>query len=272
MCQPSRPRGKASASTRRNRAGPPGAARPRTAGLRGRLTAGDRPELVLDPVQRPRRVDVAGQHQHRAVGPVMVLVERLQVLDADPRHVFGPAQDRVAIRVPQVGDGLVGLVEPGLGRLHLARPLLADHLPLGLDLVAGRTGPAHPVGLDLQGKLPAVGREGEPEVRAVLAGLGVGLPPGDERELVDLPLGESLGPLEQHVLEEVGQPRLSRRLVERTDRIKQVADHDRHALARQDQARRPLSRARSKTGRSPARGVEGGPCDVPPCPCRPSIS
>ena len=72
-------------------------------------------------------------------------------------------------------------------------------------------------------------------MREVLARLGVGLPAGDERELIDLPLGEPLGPLEEHVLDEVRQPRLARRLVERTDRIKQVADDDRHPLARQDQ-------------------------------------
>ena len=60
-------------------------------------------------------------------------------------------------------------------------------------------------------------------------------PPRDERELVDLPLGKPLGPLEQHVLEEVRQPRLARGLIERADRVEQVADDDRHLPARQDQ-------------------------------------
>ena len=72
----------------------------------------------------------------------MVVVERPQVVDADPRHVVGPAQDRVAIRMPQVGDGLVGLVEPGLGRFQLAGSLLADDLALGLDLAGVEPGPA----------------------------------------------------------------------------------------------------------------------------------
>ena len=70
---------------------------------------------------------------------------------------------------------------------------------------------------------------------AVLAGLGVRLPGRDEREAVDLPLGEPLGPLEEHVLDEVGQARLARRLVDRADRVIQVADDDRGVRAGQDQ-------------------------------------
>src|SRR5271157_3544551 len=128
------------------------------------------------------------------------------------------------------------LVEPGLGRLDLPGALLADDLPLGLDLVHIETRQRHPVGLDLQRQLPAVRRKHEPEVRAILAGLGVGLSPRDERELVDLALRESFGPLEQHVFEKVRQPRLARRFVERADRIEEVADDDGYLPARQDQS------------------------------------
>src|SRR5271157_1346950 len=127
------------------------------------------------------------------------------------------------------------LVEPRLGRLDLPGALFADDLPLGLDLVHIETRQRHPVGLDLQRQLPVVRRKHEPEVRAVLAGLGVRLPPRDERELVDLALRESFGPLEQHVFEEVRQPRLARRLVARADRIEEVADDDGYLPARQDQ-------------------------------------
>ena len=191
--------------------------------------------MGLDLLQSRGGLDIAGQHQHRAVGPVVSLVESGQVVEADPRHVFRPAQHRIAIGVFHVAGQLMHLVEPGLGRLDLPGALLADDLPLGLDLVPIETRQRHPVGLDLQRQLPVVRRKHEPEVRAVLAGLGIGLSPRDERELVDLALGKSLGPLEQHVFEEVRQPRLARRLVERADRIEEVADDDGYLPARQDQ-------------------------------------
>ena len=117
-------------------------------------------------------------------------IEGGQVVQADPRHVFRPAQHGIAIGVLHVAGQLMHLVEPGLGRLDLPGPLLADDLPLGLDLVLIETRQRHPVGLDFQRQLPAVGRKHEPEVRAVLAGLGVGLPSRDERKLIDLALRE----------------------------------------------------------------------------------
>ena len=165
----------------------------------------------------------------------MVVVKRPQIVHADGRHVFLPAQHRVAIRMPQVRKGLVGLIEPGLGRFQLARSLLADHLALGLDLARVEVGPAHPVGFNLKRDLPPARGKREPVVRVILARLGVGLPTRQKCQLIDLPLGKTLSPLEEHVLDEMRQPRLARRFIERTDRIKQVADDDRHPLARQDQ-------------------------------------
>ena len=89
-------------------------------------------------------------------------------------------------------------------------------------------------------------------------GLGVGLAAGEEHQAVDLPLGKPLGPFEQHVLDEVRQARQPRRLVERADRVVQVADHDRGTPAGQDQgpqARWPES-AR-QTGRSHLQATPG---------------
>jgi hypothetical protein len=168
-------------------AGLPGlAGRRRGAAVPARL---QRPEVGLDAVQRPGRVQVADDHQDRAVGPVVGAVEAAQVLDAGAPQVVGPAEDRVAIRVDQVADGQVRLVEPAQGGVEVARPLLGDDVPLGLDLGRVEDRPAHPVGLDGQGQLPAGGGEGEPVVREVLGRLGVGLPGRGERQAVDLPLG-----------------------------------------------------------------------------------
>ena len=55
------------------------------------------------------------------------------------------------------------------------------------------------------------------------------------------------------------QPRLARRLVERAHRIEEVADDDGDLPRGRTKARRPLSRTRSNTGKSPTRGAEGRP-------------
>ena len=211
VCQPKRPRATDSGSTRRKSRRPTCRGSSTTAGPIGPARRRERRRTAPRTRRGPGRVDVADDHQDRPFGPVMVAVERLEVGHLDPLQVVGPAQDRVPVGVADVAGDEVLVVEPGEGRLLVAGPLLGDHLPLGLDLgrVEGR--PAHPVGLDRQGQLPAVGGEGEPVMGAVLAGLGVGLAGRDEGQAVDLPLGEPLGPLEEHVLDEVGQAGLARR-------------------------------------------------------------
>ncbi len=70
---------------------------------------------------------------------------------------------------------------------------------------------------------------------AVFGGLGVGLSPREQHQPVDLTLGKSLGPFPEHVLDKMGQARLAWRLVERADRVVQVAHHDRRAAHGQNQ-------------------------------------
>ena len=197
--------------------------------------ARDRAEVRFDPVERLGRLDVADDDQHGAIRTVMKLVKLAEVVGRDPRQVVGPAEDRVPVRVVKVGERQVGLVEPADGRIQVAGALLDDHVPLGLDLAGVERRAAHPVGLDGQGELPAVGRERKIIMGTIFARLGVGMTRRDEGETVDLPLGEAFGPLEEHVLDEVRQARLARRLVHRPDRVIQVADDDRGVTPRQDQ-------------------------------------
>ena len=69
-------------------------------------------------------------------------------------------------------------------------------------------------------------------------------PPAMNARLVDLALRESFCPLEQHVLKEVRQPRLARRLVERADRIEKRSQTTMGTcLHGRTRARRPLSRS-----------------------------
>ena len=91
-------------------------------------------EVARDPVQGRVGIKIADDDQDGPVRPVVCLVERSQVVGADPRDVFGPAQDRVAIRMTKVGERQMGLVEPALGRIELAGPFLDDHAALDLDL------------------------------------------------------------------------------------------------------------------------------------------
>ncbi len=188
-----------------------------------------------DPVDGAIGVHVPDHDEHGAIGAVVLAVEAGEVVGADPRGVLGPAEDRVAVGMAQVRDSQMVLVEPALRRIELPGPLLADHPALELDLAGVEPGVTDAIGLDRQGELPAVGREGEPVVRAVLAGLGVALAGRRRDQSIDLALREPLRPLEEHVLDEVRQARQARRLVERTHRIIKVDHHDRRPAPGQDQ-------------------------------------
>ena len=211
----------------RSRAGPSGGARRRSA-----RRAASRPAPGARSGPRPGPAPPRGPRRRRRPGPRRRggnAPGRTSRRSSTPILARSSGQPRIGLRYgwTQVGDGQVRLVEPPQGRVEVPGPLLGDDVPLGLDLARVERRPAHPVGLDGQGQLPAVGGEGEPVMRAVLARLGVRLPGRDERQAVDLPLGEPLGPLEQHVLDEVRQPGLARGLVHRADRVVQVADHQR---------------------------------------------
>ena len=108
---------------------------------RGESPAGHIREMAGDPVQGRVGVEIADDDQDGPVRPVVCLVERSQVVGADPRDVLGPAQDRVAIRMTKVGDRQMGLVEPSLGRIELAGPFLDDDAPLDLDLAGSNRAP-----------------------------------------------------------------------------------------------------------------------------------
>ncbi len=86
-------------------------------------------------------LDVADDDQYRSVWPVVGLVKRLQVRSVDASDVVGPAQDRVAIRMPKVGDRQVGLLEPALRRIELAGPAPRRSPAARSRLRAARTGP-----------------------------------------------------------------------------------------------------------------------------------
>ena len=81
---------------------------------------------------------------------------------------------------------------------------------------------AHPVGLDVQGGLPAVGGEVEVVDRHVLAGPGVVVPAVALGEAVDVAGHQLFGSLEHQVFEVVRQAGLGQFLVRRADA---VADH-----------------------------------------------
>ena len=95
-----------------------------------------------------------------------------------------------------VGDVLVALP-----------PLVLDDLALGVELllVERRGQERQPLGLEVEGPLEVLGRDGLEVDRHVLGGEGVRLGAGLlERDVV---VGDVLRSPEHHVLEEVGEPR-----------------------------------------------------------------
>src|SRR5262249_10535012 len=121
-------------------------------------------EVAGDPVKGRLGFDVAHDDQDRTLWPVVSPVEIRQVIDLDPRDIIAPAQNRVSVWMAQITHGQMSLLEPGLGRVELARPLLADDLALDFQFSSIEPRTAHPVCLDRQRQLPAIGRKREPVV------------------------------------------------------------------------------------------------------------
>ena len=172
-----------------------------------RIDRGHIREMSGNPVQSRFGIEIADDHQDGPVRPVMCLVKRLQFVRSRMRKVFGPAQDRVAVRMTKISDCKMRLVETPVGRIQLAGSFLEDDAPLDLDLGRVESGPAHPVGLEYKAQFPSLLRKCEPVVGTILRSLGVRLPAGQQNEPVDLPLGKALSSLEEHMLDKVGQPR-----------------------------------------------------------------
>ena len=170
-------------------------------------------------------LDIAHDDQDRPVGPIVELVKPPEVVEGDSREVLRPSEDGVAVRVAKVRLREVVLVEATQGGVEVERPFLDNHLAFGFHLDGVEVRPQHTVSLDRQREFPTLRRKGEPVVRVILAGFGVRLAGGDKREAINLPLRKPVGPLEEHMLDEVRQPTLAGRLVNRADGVVKVGQN-----------------------------------------------
>jgi hypothetical protein len=125
-----------------------------------------------------------------------------------------PAQNRTAQRVfteDRFGEEVVDAV---LRLVLVHRDLLQHHLALGVDVRVGRR--QQHLRQQVEDGVGVLVEETRVQVRRLLAGGGVDRGPEPVKELGDLDRRVARGPLEQQVLEEMRDPRLSRGLVART--------------------------------------------------------
>ena len=190
----------------------------------------DAAELARDDRQRGRRVELAGDHQHRVVRLVVGAVERAQALDVDALDVRARADDRLAVGVPVVGRRLHLLPQHEQRVVLAALELVAHDRHLGVERLLADEGLRHALGLDLDRELEVLRRRGEGlvVVRAVEARRAVHLHAA-AAELLPQVLDRRRAE-EQHVLEQVRHAGLAVVLVARADA---VGDRDRRGrLAR----------------------------------------
>ncbi len=134
----------------------------------------------------------------------MPAVEVGQLAGADALERRAPAEHRPAVRMSAVERLHDRQLEGVPGIVVQRRQLFENDGPLGLDLPRLEAQSAHPVGLDPQRFLPAVGGEAELVEGGVVAGVGVVVAaelPGAAVDLAGTVAGRAL---EHHVLEEVG--------------------------------------------------------------------
>ncbi|MBI4863473.1 MAG: hypothetical protein HY815_24895 [Candidatus Riflebacteria bacterium] len=137
-------------------------------------------------------------------------------------------------------DGVDLLDQLPPGAVAIPLPLLDDHLALALHLLGVEEAGLHPVGLDLQRPVPPVGGELEVVGREIVAGGGVVSTAQLLGDLVDLAFLVPVRALEHHVLEEVGEAGLGRRLVHGPDPVPELGRHDRRGLPVQGEHPHPV--------------------------------
>ena len=170
-------------------------------------------------------LEVADDHDRRVVRSV---VRAVVLAEGFPRHLLDvapPPDDRPVIGMRLDRRRGHRLAQERVGIVLAALQLAPHHRHLGVEV--GLVDPAveHPVGLELDGELEAVGRQRLEVAGPVVERVGVEAGPVQEERAGDLAQAIPLGPLEHHVLEEVRDAGDAVVLVSRADLVPDAEAH-----------------------------------------------
>ena len=151
---------------------------------------------------------VSGRGHHEVRGDVARgVVLRDRVLGDGGDHI-GLAEDPAPQRVVAVHRFSEHVVDAVRRLVVVHRDLLEHDLTLGVDLVLGQRRAQEHLGHEVEDAVRVLVEETGVQVRRLLAGRGVGRRPHPVEQLRDARGRVALRPLEQQVLEEVGDARL----------------------------------------------------------------
>ena len=194
---------------------------------RGLPARGNVVEEGAGPAECVGRIDVARDREEGVAGGVPRLVEGSGVVEGSGGEVVHGPDDGVLVSERVPGERVGRLERRRVGLVVDAQPLFFLHgLALVVELLLREDEGAHPVGLEEEPEVEALGRQRLVVVRPILGGRAVhraaGL--GDEPEV--LALADVLRPLEHEVLEKVGEARFAGGLDAAPDVVRDVHGHE----------------------------------------------
>ena len=204
------------------------------------IRARDGCELLDHDVEGIRRIEVACDHEDRIVRLVVLPVEGLETFDRHVLHVSTSADGRVRVVVPEI-PGRENAPEKDSQRVVLSGlHLVSDDRHLGLEVFGRDERVDHSVRLEVQRPLEVVlrCREHLEVVGSIGSGGAVRLCPALAQLLRDI--GVVRRPLKEQVLQEVGHPGLSVRLVTGAHEIRDVHRDARLTRIREEQNPQPV--------------------------------
>jgi hypothetical protein len=186
----------------------------------------------------------------------MLGVEPEGGVEAERLDLVHPANDRPRVGVVEILDRAALLAEDAAGAVLDHLPALLDHHVALRDRRGRRRREVrHAVRLHRHHEFEAVGRDALEVAGVVVGGEGVVLAAVGAHDPAELAVGERLGPLEHHVLEEVGETRQPRRIVRGAHPVPHHVGDDRRAVILDHDALEPV---REGEGRDPVVETVGG--------------
>ena len=172
-------------------------------------------ETPLDRLSHDLVRDIAGGRHDHVAREVVVVEEGPDLGHRDPLDHLGVAEDFAAERVARE-HRLAEQLLHHVGRLvEVHQHLLEDDLALGIDVVRPQRRLAKDVAEDVEAEIEVLRQGAHVEGRVLLRRVGVHVAADGVDRLGDVPGGTGVGPLEEQVLEEVGDAELFAGLVTR---------------------------------------------------------